>query len=56
VVMSSTQVNYSRTDTATRRYDQYGNLIEDVSSLSWTVDSIHNQSNYSKIFNTYCNI
>jgi len=31
VVMSSTQVNYSRTTTATRRYDQYGNLIDDVS-------------------------
>lgn len=31
VVMSSTQVNYSRTTTATRRYDQYGNLIDSTS-------------------------
>lgn len=34
VVMSSTQVNYSRTTTATRRYDQFGNVIEGDNDVS----------------------
>ena len=36
MVMSSTQVNYSRTTTSTRRYDQYGNPIDDVRSRDYT--------------------
>ena len=34
-------LNYSRTDTATRRYDQYGNLIDDVRSLWQSICSAH---------------